>query len=97
MTTVPMVNIGKMKSWGFDGSLEYHDKIGQVNVTGRGTFTYANNEILRNGDALNKYPWMNSVGQKIYQSSDLPSLLSEIRYYFCNRKKKEPQQSPLQK
>ena len=67
MTTVPMVNIGKMKSWGFDGSLEYHDKIGQVNVTGRGTFTYANNEILRNGDALNKYPWMNSVGQKIYQ------------------------------
>ena len=38
-----------------------------MNVTGRGTFTYANNEILRNGDALNKYPWMNSVGQKIYQ------------------------------
>ena len=67
MTTMPMVNVGKMKSWGFDGSLEYHDKIGQVNVTGRGTFTYANNEILRNGDALNKYPWMNSVGQKIYQ------------------------------
>lgn len=67
MTTMPMVNVGKMKSWGFDASLEYHDKIGQVNVTGRGTFTYANNEILRNGDALNKYPWMNSVGQKIYQ------------------------------
>lgn len=67
MTTVPMVNVGKMKSWGFDGSLEYHDRIGQVNITGRGTFTYANNEILRNGDALNKYPWMNSVGQKIYQ------------------------------
>ena len=67
MTTVPMVNVGKMKSWGFDGSLEYRDRIGQVNITGRGTFTYANNEILRNGDALNKYPWMNSVGQKIYQ------------------------------
>lgn len=67
MTTVPMVNVGKMKSWGFDSSLEYHDQIGQVNITGRGTFTYANNEILRNGDALNKYPWMNSVGQKIWQ------------------------------
>lgn len=67
MTTVPMVNVGKMKSWGFDSTLEYHDRIGQVNVTGRGTFTYACNEILRNGDALNKYPWMNSVGQKIWQ------------------------------
>lgn len=67
MTTVPMVNVGKMKSWGFDSSIEYHDRIGQVNVTGRGTFTYACNEILRNGDAMNKYPWMNSVGQKMWQ------------------------------
>ena len=67
LTTVPMVNVGKMKSWGFDSSLEYHDKIGEVNITGRGTFTYASNEILRNGDSFNKYPYMNSVGQKIYQ------------------------------
>lgn len=67
MTTVPMINVGKMKSWGFDSTLEYHDKIGQVNLTGRGTFTYANNEVLRSGDEMNKYPWMNSVGQKIWQ------------------------------
>lgn len=67
VTTTPMVNIGKMKSWGFDGSLEYHDKIGQVNVTGRGTFTYANNEILRNGDPTYTYAYRNTVGQKIYQ------------------------------
>ena len=64
---VPMVNVGKMKSWGFDTSLEYNDKFGDVYVTGRGTFTYASNEILRNGDELNKYPYMNRIGQKIYQ------------------------------
>ena len=69
--TMPMGNVGKMKSWGCDGSSEYHDKIGHVNVTGRGTFTYANNEILRNGDALNKYPWMNSVGPVSYTHLDV--------------------------
>ncbi len=67
LTTVPMVNVGKMKSWGFDGSLEFHDKIGQVNITGRGTFTYANNEILNDGEARSTYPYRNTVGQKIYQ------------------------------
>ena len=67
LTTTPMVNVGKMKSWGVDGSLEYHDTFGEVNVMARGTFTYASNEILRNGDALNRYPYRNSVGQKVYQ------------------------------
>ena len=64
---VPMVNVGEMKSWGFDTSIEYNDRFGEVSVMGRGTFTYASNEILRNGDELNKYPYMNSIGQKIYQ------------------------------
>lgn len=64
---VPMINVGKMKSWGFDASLEYNDKFGDVYVTGRGTFTYTSNEILRNGDELNKYPYMNTIGQRIYQ------------------------------
>lgn len=71
---VPMVNVGKMKSWGFDTSLEYNDKIGQVYLTGRATFTYASNEILRNGDELNKYPYMNTVGQKIYQTTGFQAL-----------------------
>lgn len=71
---VPMVNVGKMKSWGFDTSIEYNDKIGQVYVTARGTFTYASNEILRNGDELNKYPYMNSIGQKIYQYKGFQAL-----------------------
>lgn len=71
---VPMVNVGKMKSWGFDTSLEYNDKFGDVYVTGRGTFTYASNEILRNGDELNKYPYMNTIGQRIYQYKGFQAL-----------------------
>lgn len=74
LQTVPMVNIGKMKSWGFDSSLEYNDKVGEVFLTGRGTFTYASNQILRNGDAINKYPYMNTVGRKIYQNYGYQSL-----------------------
>ncbi|MEI2273544.1 TonB-dependent receptor [Sphingobacterium sp. ML3W] len=74
LQTVPMVNIGKMKSWGFDSSIEYNDKVGEVYLTGRGTFTYASNQILRNGDAINKYPYLNTVGRKLFQYFGYQSL-----------------------
>ena len=63
-----------MSSQGFDASVEYNDRFGEVSVTGRGTFTYATNEILRNGDALNKYDYMSTVGQKIWQYFGFQSL-----------------------
>lgn len=37
------VNLGKMKNQGFDMSLEYNQKVGKVQLSGRGTFTYNRN------------------------------------------------------
>ena len=74
LSTVPMVNVGKMKSWGFDSSLEYNQMFGDLFVSVRGTFTYASNVILENGDPDNKYPYMNTKGQKIYQNKGFVAL-----------------------
>lgn len=37
------VNLGKMKNEGFDMSMEYNQKVDQVQLSGRGTFTYNRN------------------------------------------------------
>lgn len=74
LSTVPMVNVGKMKSWGFDSSLEYNQMFGDLFVSVRGTFTYASNVILENGDPDNKYAYMNTKGQKIYQNKGFVAL-----------------------
>ncbi|NDV84599.1 TonB-dependent receptor [Bacteroides sp. 51] len=71
---VPMVNVGKMKSWGFDSSFEYNDKFGDVYVMARGTFTYAANKVLRDGDEQNKYAYMDKIGRNYYQYYGFQSL-----------------------
>lgn len=68
LSTIPMVNIGKMKSWGFDGSAEYNQKVGEVMISARGTFTYSSNKILEYGDPDNRYLYQNTKGNKIYQN-----------------------------
>lgn len=74
LTSVPLVNIGKMKSWGFDGSAQFDQQIGKVFVSARATFTYSSNQILEYGDADNKYTYQNTKGNKIYQNRGLLAL-----------------------
>lgn len=68
LTKVPWVNIGKMKSWGFDLTAEYKQQFGDWYVSGRGTFTYSANKILRDGAVDNAYKYRNTPGQKIFQN-----------------------------
>lgn len=74
LSTVPMVNVGKMKSWGFDTTLEYNHQIRDWFLSARGTFTYASNIIVENSEPSNRYPYMDTKGQKIYQNRGFVAL-----------------------
>lgn len=45
----PTANLGKFKAWGWEGQVNWRDRIGSVNYHVGGTFTYADNELLDNG------------------------------------------------
>lgn len=45
----PDANLGKFKANGWEGSLNWSDKIGKVSYHVGGTFTYATNELVDNG------------------------------------------------
>ena len=45
----PSSNNGKFKNYGFDGQLNWHDKIGEVNYHVGGTFSFARNKLVDYG------------------------------------------------
>lgn len=67
ISTLPWDNIGKVKSWGFDGSAEYNHQIRDLMISARATFTYASNKILEYNGSNNRYSYQNQKGQKMYQ------------------------------
>lgn len=67
----PWINVGKMHNRGVDASIDYHQKIGQVDVTARANFTYAHNTILDNDQPDWEYLYMNRIGQSNWQTFGL--------------------------
>jgi hypothetical protein len=49
-------NIGSVVSKGFDGNVGYKQRIGDVNLTLRGNFTYSKSEILKYDEEFSNYP-----------------------------------------
>ena len=47
--SAPTANKGKFKAWGYEGQINWHDRIGNVSYHVGGTFTYADNELTDNG------------------------------------------------
>ncbi len=45
----PTANLGKFKAWGYEGNINWNDKIGNVRYHIGGTFTYVDNELVDNG------------------------------------------------
>lgn len=45
----PTANFGKFKSWGYEGQVNWNDRIGNVTYNVGGTFTYVDNKLLDNG------------------------------------------------
>lgn len=59
-------NYAKVKNWGFDGSVDYAKQIGRDwTVQMKGTFTFARNKVLEYDEAVNLYPNLQMVGNRL--------------------------------
>lgn len=74
LSTDPWVNVGKMNNQGFDGTIEYEQQIGEVQLTARGNFTYARSEIIDNDEPDWKYKYQNRIGKPYGQHFGLKAL-----------------------
>jgi len=70
----PWANIGRMESKGMDGVLSYADKLGDVNFTLRGNFTYATTNVLNYDEADNALWYQMTKGYRLNQSRGLIAL-----------------------
>jgi len=61
--TIPYTNIGKTINRGFDGTLEYDQKFGDVFVTARGNLTFNRNKLLDNDEPDWEYKYQNRIGK----------------------------------
>ena len=66
--------MGSVRSKGFDGNFAYKQKIGKVNLTVRGNFTYSKNEILEKDEENSVYPYQKEAGYRVNQAKGLIAL-----------------------
>ena len=81
----PSANIGKVRSTGVDGNIAYTEKIGQVNLTVRGNFTYSKSKILEYDEQYSHYAYSRNSGFRVDQARGLVALglfkdYDDIRY-----------------
>lgn len=60
--TKPYGNVGKMKSWGADGTASYHKRIGEVDLEVRGNFTVTRDKIVDYDETTPKYAYLAKKG-----------------------------------
>lgn len=58
----PWGNVGKMKSWGSDGTISYNRKIGNVDVELRANYTFTNDKIIDYDEVPARYPYLAKKG-----------------------------------
>ena len=71
LSSVPYTNIGKTVNQGFDGTIEYSQKVGQVFLTARGNFTYNRNKLLNNDEPDWQYKYQNRIGKPFGSKGEL--------------------------
>ena len=60
--TKPYGNVGKMKSWGADGTVSYTRQFGEVTTEARGNFTLTRDKILDYDEVSPRYPYLGKKG-----------------------------------
>jgi len=60
--SIPWGNVGRMKSWGADGTLSYRRTFGGFSVEGRGNFTITRDRILDYDEVKPRYPYLGRKG-----------------------------------
>ncbi len=61
----PYLNLGQMKNQGVEFSVEYHKRIGEVDLSGRANFTFSRNIKLYDDAPAPKYDYMNPIGKPL--------------------------------
>lgn len=60
----PGGNVGEMENKGIDGYLEYKKQLNKdLSFNFKGTFSYAKNKVLANGEVTPKYEYQSQIGQ----------------------------------
>lgn len=67
-------NIGSVMSQGFDGNFAFKQRIGEVDLTIRGNFTYSKSEIKEYDEAYSNYPYKYQKGFRVDQTRGLIAL-----------------------
>lgn len=70
----PWANIGEMESKGADGQASFSGKIGSIDFTLRGNFTYAKTSVLNYDEADNALPYQMTKGYRLNQTRGLIAL-----------------------
>jgi TonB-linked SusC/RagA family outer membrane protein len=63
LTTQPWVNVGKMQNQGFDASMQFNRRVGSVDLSAMGNFTYTQNRVLDNDQPDWNYLHRNRIGK----------------------------------
>ena len=71
---IPWANVGKMENMGFDGTMAYSDKIGDVSYTLRGNITYSNTNVIDYDEAANELNYKMTKGYRWSQTRGLIAL-----------------------
>ncbi|OJV32761.1 MAG: SusC/RagA family TonB-linked outer membrane protein [Bacteroidales bacterium 36-12] len=64
---VSPLNVARTINRGFDGSLGYQTRIGQVNFNSNLVFSFAKNKVIYKAEAQQRYPWLAETGKAINQ------------------------------
>ncbi|WP_256011726.1 SusC/RagA family TonB-linked outer membrane protein [Desertivirga xinjiangensis] len=67
MKNRPWGNIGEFKNRGFETTLEYSRKVGEANVSLRGNYTFARNNLVDNDEPDFVYTYQNTKGKRLNQ------------------------------
>ena len=70
----PWLNIGEVRNEGVDMTMDYTKKIGEVNFSARGNFTYNRNKEIYNDQPEPIYPYLSNIGKPLYQQYGLVAL-----------------------
>jgi len=62
-SVAPYSNSGELKTWGFEGSIGYKDKVGKVDFSARLLISDAQNKVVNYGGADTYVPGLNNIRQ----------------------------------
>ncbi len=65
LVSQPWGNLGVVDNRGFDATLEYNFKVGQVDIGLRGNVTYNRDKLIEDDRPVQPYPWMSYIGNNI--------------------------------